>query len=183
MKVIVSENQYNRLFEENAASNVMKKMGYKEPPDPWKKKELNHVDPTGLIGENEEEDTRKPYTDSNGLHWVPAKWDTSKKLYMLGGNHQNVTLKESKQKQYGGLDWLKNHQVELTPEEESYFKDKGVLYWDGNNKSGKLIHKGKAKDEKDGEVFFAFTHRAASACPISQKSKAVEIAKFIKTTS
>ncbi len=84
MKVIVTENQYNRLFEnieENAASDVMKKMGYKEPPDPWKKKNLTHVDATGLIGENEEEDTRKPYTDANGLHWVPAPFSKKCNIY------------------------------------------------------------------------------------------------------
>jgi hypothetical protein len=223
-KIIVTEEQFNKIFEmvdENAASDVMKNMGYKEPADPWKKKNLTHIDATGLIGENNsiveeeifyklnipdpkkiqikydkdkdidelsrmafsesiEKDTRKPFTDSNGLYWVPAPF--SDKLYMLGskGDDNVEKMNESRHKSYGGFQWLKNHQVELTPEEKEYFKEKGVLYWD---EGGKLIHKAKAKDEKDGEVFFAFTHRAWQCCPTSQKSEAVRLAKFIKTTS
>lgn len=36
---------------ENKAEDVLKDMGYETPEDPWKKKELYHVDQTGLIGE------------------------------------------------------------------------------------------------------------------------------------
>ena len=176
MQIIINETQYARLFEsidENAATDVMKKMGYKSPPDPWKKKSLSHVDATGLIGENEEE--LKPHTDKDGNYWVPCPFIKGK--YMLGGKPN--AIKESKGKEYGGLEWLKNNEVPLSDEETEYFKKNGVLNF--SDSTMKLIHKGKAKDEKDGEVYFAWTHRAWNVA--KTKSEAVKLGKFIESTS
>jgi hypothetical protein len=96
-------------------------------------------------------------------------------------DNSNSLLKESRNKSYGGLEWLKNHQVELSEEEKKYFEKHGVLYWDGSG--NKLIHKATAKNKEDGEVYFSYTHRAWQCCEVHQKAKAVENAKFIITTS
>lgn len=93
---------------------------------------------------------------------------------------QKQTIKEGKHKQYGGFKWLKDNQVKLTTEEVEFFKSKGVLKWPSG---GNLIHKTKAKNEKDGFVYFSYTHRAWLCCPVTQKSKAVKNAEFIRTTS
>lgn len=80
-------------------------------------------------------------------------------------------------KQYGGLDYLKDHQIDLTEEEKKYFKDKGLTWEDGSQ----VIHKAHAKDEKDGDVYFAWTHRAWQVG--KTKTEAVKLGKFIMTTS
>lgn len=80
-------------------------------------------------------------------------------------------------KQYGGLDYLKDHQIDLTEEEKKYFKDKGLTLEDGSQ----VIHKARAKDEKDGDVYFAWTHRAWQVG--KTKTEAVKLGKFIMTTS
>lgn len=94
---------------------------------------------------------------------------------------ESKQLSEGKHKEYGGLQWLKDHQVPLTDEEKAYFKKHDVLYFPYGDIP--LIHKGKAKDEKDGEVYFAWTHRAWNSKPCSQKSAAVKMAKFIESTA
>jgi peroxiredoxin len=86
-------------------------------------------------------------------------------------------LLEGKHKQYGGLDYLKKHQVKLTPEETKYFKDNNVLYFD--NGKTKLIHKSIGNNGE--EVYWATTHRAWQ-CSTS-KSDMVTKANFVKTTS
>lgn len=83
-----------------------------------------------------------------------------------------------KGKRYGGLDWLKEHEIPLTDEEISYFREKEVT-WD-KTKTGEVVVK-KAKDEKDGEVYFAFTHRAWNVG--KTKTEAVKLGKFIESTS
>jgi hypothetical protein len=89
-----------------------------------------------------------------------------------------TVLNEGRNKSYGGLEWLKKHQIEMTPEEKEYFKSKGLTW---PHLKELVIHKGKAKDEKDGEVYFAYTHRAWGAKPT--KSEAVKMGKFIMSTS
>jgi hypothetical protein len=94
----------------------------------------------------------------------------------------NAIVNEGRLKDFGGLEWLRKHQVEMTDKEKEYFSRHKVLYWDG--KEGlKLVRKAKAKDSEDGEVFFSYTHRAWCSCPSTQKATAVKQAKFIKTTS
>jgi hypothetical protein len=94
----------------------------------------------------------------------------------------NGFLTEGKHKEYGGLKWLKDHQIPLTDEEKEYFKKHDVLYFSGDKrfKQPQLIHKAKAKDS-DEEVYFANTHRAWQ-CSTS-KSEMIKKAKFIDSTS
>lgn len=86
-------------------------------------------------------------------------------------------LNESRHKSYGGFKYLKKHMIPLTDDEINFFKKKGIVWPSGDV----IIHKAKAKNEKDGEIYFAWTHRAWAAC--KTKTEAVRIGKFIESTA
>lgn len=89
-------------------------------------------------------------------------------------------MNEGRHKNYGGLDYLKKHTVPLTDDEKEYFK-KNKVTWNRKENGEIVVKKAKAKDEKDGEVYFAYTHRAWGVKPT--KKEAVKMGKFIESTS
>ena len=104
-------------------------------------------------------------------------FNTLEDQYIQADELIDNNLNESRHKEYGGFKYLRSHTIPLSDDEIKFFKEND-LTWPGGEI---IIHKAKAKNEKDGEVYFAWTHRAWNVC--KTKKEAIKLGKFIKSTA